>query len=286
VKRVLYHLSELTGAQEVIICEGEKDVDNVRGLGFIATCNSEGAGKWKDEYSDYLKDKNIILVPDNDEKGRNHMNDIALSLQGKAKSIKWIDLPGLPEKGDITDFINTFGYDKDGAAESLCIIIESTLEYEPKKPYAVYQESPLKEVSLADDNEELEFAEARPLIPEGYYIADCIKASGPIPCWHTRKIFLIFRIVAGAFQGIELFRAFDIGYGPISQGSKFYQYWVLVHGSEPTRNAKISPRIFINKRYRIEVKTVIQKVRSKVLPGGYSKVDDFELFNYPDMKND
>jgi putative DNA primase/helicase len=48
VRRVLYHLPELLKAdrqQPVFIPEGEKDVDALRGLGLIATCNSGGAGK-------------------------------------------------------------------------------------------------------------------------------------------------------------------------------------------------------------------------------------------------
>jgi hypothetical protein len=31
----------------IFVCEGEKDVDNVRALGLTATCNSGGAGKWQ-----------------------------------------------------------------------------------------------------------------------------------------------------------------------------------------------------------------------------------------------
>jgi hypothetical protein len=52
VRRVLYRLPELLEAnpsQPAFVCEGEKDVDNVRAIGLTATCNSGGAGwrRWR-----------------------------------------------------------------------------------------------------------------------------------------------------------------------------------------------------------------------------------------------
>src|SRR5262249_8439441 len=46
VRRVLYRLPEVTAAQTVCIAEGEKDAENLRTLGFVATTNPMGAGKW------------------------------------------------------------------------------------------------------------------------------------------------------------------------------------------------------------------------------------------------
>jgi len=42
-------------AKSVLIVEGEKDVEAARKLGLVATCNSGGAGKWRDEYSEMLR---------------------------------------------------------------------------------------------------------------------------------------------------------------------------------------------------------------------------------------
>ena len=47
VERVLYREAELAGADEVIVIEGEKDADRLRALGFVATTNPQGAGKWR-----------------------------------------------------------------------------------------------------------------------------------------------------------------------------------------------------------------------------------------------
>ena len=37
---------------------------------------------------------------------------------------------------------------------------------------------------------------------------------------------------------------------------KYFQVWSMVHGGPPTRNAKLSPREFQNKRYLIKSKTI------------------------------
>ena len=133
VRRVLYLLPEVLEAQEVIICEGEKDVDNLMELAFIATCNPGGAGKWRDNYNEALRGKDVILLPDNDDQGRDHMNNVAISLNGTTKSLKMINLPELPSKGDVSDFIAQFGDDKEGAAERLSILITEARQYEPPK---------------------------------------------------------------------------------------------------------------------------------------------------------
>jgi putative DNA primase/helicase len=67
--------------------EGEKDVDLLAKLGLVATTNSEGAGKWRDEYTATLKGRHVAIVPDNDEEGRAHMEQIAERLDGVATEL-------------------------------------------------------------------------------------------------------------------------------------------------------------------------------------------------------
>ena len=111
-EKVLYRLPELIKAdpdQPVFIVEGEKDVDRLRSLGLISTCNPEGAGKWKAAYSEALRDRPCVIIPDNDKAGADHARQLAQSLQGKAASIKVVELPGLPPKGDASDFLSAGG---------------------------------------------------------------------------------------------------------------------------------------------------------------------------------
>ncbi len=106
-QKFLYRLPELLAHEGgyVFIPEGEKDVNTLVALGLTATTNLGGSGGWRDSYNQFLKDKSIILLPDNDAPGRKHVNGIAIALSSIAKEIRVVELPDLPEKGDVTDWI-------------------------------------------------------------------------------------------------------------------------------------------------------------------------------------
>jgi AAA domain-containing protein len=112
VERVLYRLPELIAAdpaQPVFIPEGEKDVDALRSRGLIATCNPGGAGKWLDTFSPYLRGRYVVILPDNDETGRDHAADVARRLRPHAASVRVLPLPNLPAKGDVSDWFAAGG---------------------------------------------------------------------------------------------------------------------------------------------------------------------------------
>lgn len=112
VRKVLYRLPELLEskkAKRVIVVEGEKDVERLRDAGFTATCNVGGAGKWCEAYSESLRGRHVVLIPDNDPAGEDHIATVALSLQGVAASVRIVRLPGLPEKGDLSDWFAAGG---------------------------------------------------------------------------------------------------------------------------------------------------------------------------------
>jgi 5S rRNA maturation endonuclease (ribonuclease M5) len=122
VRRVLYRLPDLLKADQqepVFIPEGEKDVDALRKLGFVATCNSGGAGKWRDEYNRWLSERDVVVLPDNDAQGEEHAQKVANSLLGVAASVKLVRLPNLPDKGDVSDWLNA-----GGTKEQLLALVE------------------------------------------------------------------------------------------------------------------------------------------------------------------
>lgn len=109
----LYHLPDVIAADVVIICEGEKAADAIRGkTGIVATTVLGGAGPGKAKNTDYapLSSKTLFMWPDNDEAGRGLMADI--------EKLLW-ELPtpplelhliepagmGLKEKGDAADLL-------------------------------------------------------------------------------------------------------------------------------------------------------------------------------------
>jgi hypothetical protein len=116
VRRVLYRLPQLVQADPkklVFVVEGEKDVDNLSKLGLIATTNPQGAGKWRSEYNDALAGRHVVIIPDNDEPGREHARKVAQALRAGAASVRIVELPGLPEKGDVSDWLRSPGNDKE-----------------------------------------------------------------------------------------------------------------------------------------------------------------------------
>jgi len=111
-----YRLRELAIAPRempVFIVEGEKQVDYLRSLGLVATCNPGGAGKWLRSYAKYFDDRNVIVVPDNDPPneqtgkipGAAHARDVADSLIGIAKSVHVIQLPNAELKWGLDDWL-------------------------------------------------------------------------------------------------------------------------------------------------------------------------------------
>lgn len=105
-----YRLPDIVNnpAKPILIVEGEKDADNLAGLGFVATCNSGGAGKWAESLNQYFEGRNVIILPDNDEAGEAHVRTLLGNLQGTANRIKVVRLP-VAEKGDVSDWIRAGG---------------------------------------------------------------------------------------------------------------------------------------------------------------------------------
>ena len=90
----------------ILIVEGEKAADALIKHGLVATTNHGGAKNWKPELNKWFEGRKVIVIPDNDEAGRNHANVVINQLYGVAHMLKRVSLPGLPEKGDVVDWFN------------------------------------------------------------------------------------------------------------------------------------------------------------------------------------
>lgn len=110
-ERILYRLPDLLAdpGATVFIVEGEKCADALAELGFVATTNPEGAGKWRDELSAALAGREVVILPDNDEPGREHATTVAASVAEHAAGVRVLTLPGLPHKGDVVDWLEAGG---------------------------------------------------------------------------------------------------------------------------------------------------------------------------------
>ncbi len=113
MKMVLYNLPDVAAARNIIVAEGEKDADNLKAAfeakppTLAVTTSPRGAGKWLDDFSVYMAGKQVVIIPDNDEAGKKHAQAVAQSCYRWAQGIKILELPGLSEKGDASDFLKT-----------------------------------------------------------------------------------------------------------------------------------------------------------------------------------
>lgn len=111
-KRIPYRLPDLIGAETVVIVEGEKDVHSAidtgleQRLGVVFTTNPEGADKWPSGWGKkYLAGKRVLVIPDNDSEGKKHAQKVLDDVKPWATSAQLLELPGLAEKGDLTDYL-------------------------------------------------------------------------------------------------------------------------------------------------------------------------------------
>ena len=111
VRVVPYRLPELLAAPEAVVylVEGEKDADRLATMGLVATCNAGGGGKWLAAHSEFLRGRNVVILPDNDGAGVEHAKKATKTLRGIVASLNTIELPGLPEKGDVSDWLDAGG---------------------------------------------------------------------------------------------------------------------------------------------------------------------------------
>ena len=116
VARVPYRLPHmLAGIKEgrdIILLEGEKDCDNAKDFGLVATTFDGGAGKWREEYSKWFQEAKVICLPDNDPPGLKGMHFIASEISKVAESVRWLELPDIPKKGDFSDWLKINDNDK------------------------------------------------------------------------------------------------------------------------------------------------------------------------------
>ena len=115
ITRLPYRLPELlaAGHDAVFIVEGEKDADALTDRAYVATCNSGGAGNWTPDLNTWFSGKTAYIIPDDDEAGHKHAQQVAENLYGIAREIRIVDLPGLPDKkgADFSDWLEASGGD-------------------------------------------------------------------------------------------------------------------------------------------------------------------------------
>lgn len=118
----------VAGELTVFFVEGEKAADALRSRGIPATCNPMGAGKWWDDLTGFFDGAHVVIIPDNDPQatkpdgslrfrpdgrpmfvGQDHAEAVALAISPVAASVRVLELPDLPPKGDVVEWFDAGG---------------------------------------------------------------------------------------------------------------------------------------------------------------------------------
>ncbi|SHE78429.1 AAA domain-containing protein [Loktanella atrilutea] len=118
----------------IFIVEGEKKVDMLRDIGVPATCNHGGAGKFPRELAQWLAGAEVVVIPDNDAAGRDHAQIVGANLKDIAKSVSILNLPELPPKGSVDDWIPAGG----NAEELYRLRADKAEAYKPAAPQSKF----------------------------------------------------------------------------------------------------------------------------------------------------
>src|SRR6516225_8240460 len=126
VAQVPYRLPDLVKSlvdgATVFILEGEAKVDALLEWSIPATHIATGTK----DYAELFCEADVILMPDNDAAGWKHVNTVGAALHGIARRIRVLMLPGLPDKGDIVDWVAA-----GGTAEKLWELAEQAPAWMP-----------------------------------------------------------------------------------------------------------------------------------------------------------
>ena len=129
-------------SQPVFVPEGEKDVDTLIKQGYIAFTYG-GVNDWQSEFSELLKDADVIILADNDEPGRAVANTILNDIQPVTKSVKIIvPVPDIP-KADISDYFQA-GHTKQEFEQLINTVTRNRMEGSAEQQKA--QNKPLEDV--------------------------------------------------------------------------------------------------------------------------------------------
>jgi hypothetical protein len=149
--------------------EGEKDVDSLSNLNLPAfTFGGVGDGL-PDGINQYLKDRRLVILTDNDEPGRAHAEKKAAAAHtASAASIKVVHFPELAPKGDVSDFIAS-----GGTIEHLTGRIDAAPQWSPPRVPKEAFASPTgrhdwrSKIVMASDLQTMRFPPVRHILP-GY----------------------------------------------------------------------------------------------------------------------
>jgi len=118
----LYELANHPKDKAVFVTEGEKSTAALQGMGICAVTSIGGASAAKlSDWTPLNGFKSVYLLPDNNQVGEDYMRDVyrTLIVLQSPPDIKVLRFDGLPDGGDIVDWLQGWIANWDGYAPML-----------------------------------------------------------------------------------------------------------------------------------------------------------------------
>ena len=100
-----YRIESIERSETVHVVEGEKCADALAGLGYIAITSAHGAKSPNKTDWTLLAGRTVLLWADNDDAGGRYIEAVGRILANLGCKLRMVNLPGLPEHGDVADWI-------------------------------------------------------------------------------------------------------------------------------------------------------------------------------------
>lgn len=105
-----YNIHFIANNKILYLCEGEKDADNLVKLGLPGISFHGGSSSVKIEALLYLKGKDVIFFPDDDDAGKTYRDNLMRELNEIVTSLKIVEFSGVNKKGyDVSNWIEDGG---------------------------------------------------------------------------------------------------------------------------------------------------------------------------------
>lgn len=116
----IYGADKLTAQPDAVmfVVEGEKDVDTLVSLDYLAVSLPNGASQktWPAEYTAAFAGRDVVIITDNDDPGTEYGQFVAEHINGAAASVKIVPAkaiwPDVQLKGDFSDIVAALGADE------------------------------------------------------------------------------------------------------------------------------------------------------------------------------
>lgn len=129
----IYNRARIAGSASVVVVEGEKCVHALHRLGIVATTSPGGAENPKNADWSPLAGKAVVIWPDNDTKGAEYGRYVATEAQRLGCQVTTVDVStlSLPPKGDVADFVDSFGGDIETATSAVRDVLADSCDAGP-----------------------------------------------------------------------------------------------------------------------------------------------------------